>query len=55
MEAFVTALTTELAPADLWGAITPLAGLIGVAVVFSLSVHFGRKLVHGIGKGKAKI
>lgn len=52
---FVTALTTALTPAALWAAITPLASLVAVVVVFALSINFLRKLVSGVGKGKAKI
>lgn len=55
MEAFVTALTAEVTAADLWGAVTPLAGLIGVAVIFALGNHYGRRIVGGLGRGKAKI
>lgn len=55
MADFVTALTAALTPADLWGSLTPLAALIGVVVVFALSVHFARKLIKGVAKGKAKI
>lgn len=55
MEAFFTALTTALSPAALWGALTPVAPLIGVLVVFALSVYFVRRMVSGAGKGKARI
>lgn len=52
---FVTAMTTALAPANLWGALEPVAPIVGVAVIFSLGLGFVRRAVKGIGKGKAKI
>lgn len=55
MSDFVTALTAAITPAALWGALTALAALVGVAVIFALSVHFVRRLVGGLGKGKARI
>lgn len=55
MTDFVTALIAALTPAALWGALTPLAGVIGVVVIFSLSVHFVRRMVAGVSKGKARL
>lgn len=55
MTDFVTALTTALTPAALWGALTPLAALIGAVVIFALSVYFVRKMIKGVGRGKASI
>lgn len=55
MSDFVTALTSALTPAALWGSLAPLAALIGVVVIFALSVHFVRRMVSGVGRGKAKI
>lgn len=55
MQAFVDALALVITPATLWGAIVPLAGLIGVVVVFSIAVHFLRRLIGGVGKAKPKI
>lgn len=55
MDAFVTALSTALSASNLWGALTPIAPLIGVLVVFALSVYFVRRAVSGAGKGKARI
>lgn len=55
MQSFVTALTGEIDAASLWAALTPIAGLVGLAVIFSLSVHFIRKVVKGVGRGKASI
>lgn len=55
MADFVTAMTTALTPANLWGALEPVAPLVGVAVIFSLGLGFVRKAVKGVGKGKARI
>jgi len=55
MEAFVTALSTAVSATTLWGALTPVVPVVGVAVIFALSVYFLRRIVGGIGKGKAKI
>lgn len=55
MADFVTALTTALTPAALWAALTPLAALIGSVVIFALSVYFVRRMISGVGKGKARI
>ena len=52
---FITAITSALSADKLWGALTPIAPLVGVLVVFALGVHFVRKAVSGAGKGKAKI
>jgi len=55
MDAFVTALGTSLTPADLWGAVAPVVPVVGIAVIFALGIYFARRVVSGIGKGKAKI
>lgn len=55
MTDFVTALSSALTPTALWAALTPLAALVGVVVIFALSVHFVRRMVSGVGKGKARI
>lgn len=55
MADFVTALIAAVTPTALWGALAPLAPLIGTLIVFALSVYFVRKMVGGAGKGKAKL
>lgn len=55
MTDFVTALLAALTPAALWGALAPLAALIGVVVIFALSVHFVRRMISGVAKGKARV
>lgn len=55
MDTFTTALETSVTSAALWGALTPLTGLITVALLFSVAVYFLRRGVSGLGRGKAKI
>lgn len=54
MDDVITALTTALSPANLWGAVEPLAPLIAVLVVFGLGLTFVRRAVRGASRGKAK-
>ena len=54
MDTFITALTSGITPAALWGALASAAALIIVAVVFSFGYHVIRRVISGIGKGKAK-
>lgn len=51
----VTAITTAVTPAALFGALTAVAPIVivGLTVGFSLTVL--RRVVGGLGKGKAKI
>lgn len=55
MGGFVTSLATDVDAAGIWGAIAPIAPLIGVAVLVGVGVTFLRRVVSGLGKGKAKI
>ena len=55
MDALVTALGTSLTPTALWGAIAPVAPLVGVGVVVGLGYMVLRKAVKGIGHGKGRI
>ena len=52
MTDFVTALIAALTPAALWGALTPLAGVIGVVVIFSLSVHLSAVWLQALARVK---
>lgn len=54
MEAVITALTSTLNGAALWGALTPMVPLIGGVGLFSLGLYFTRRLVRGAAKGKVK-
>ena len=55
MDAVITALTAGITSATLFGALASVAPLLitGVVVGFSFSVL--RKVVTGLGKGKARI
>lgn len=55
MSTFITSLTTELTAANLWGAFSGVAPLIGVLVIFSLGFYIVRKLIKGAAKGKVRI
>lgn len=55
MAGFVTAMTAAITPDTLWGELTPFAALIGTAVLFGLSVYFVRKIIRGLGHGKASL
>lgn len=52
MQAFITALTTELSAANLWGAIAPIAPLIGILVLVGLGIYILRKNLKRASKGK---
>jgi len=54
MDAAITAITGELTAADLWGVVASLAVFIGAMVIFSLGLHFVRKLTKGAAKGKVR-
>lgn len=55
MEAFMTALTTEIDATALWGVLAGIVPFVGVLVLFALGVHFIRRGVSGAAKGKAKL
>lgn len=55
MAGFIEAATgaNGINQTNLWGAITPAAGVVGIVVIFALSYRVLRKLVKGVSKGKA--
>lgn len=55
MQTFVTALLTDVDVDALWGAMAPIAGLVGVGILVGFGVHRLSKVVRGLGKGKASI
>lgn len=55
MQAFITALQTNLTSANLWGELTAAGAFIGLMVVFAFGYRIIRRLVNGVSKGKAKI
>lgn len=55
MEAFWTAVTTNISPDKLWAVLTGAVGFIAVAVVFTFGYRLVKKLVKGISKGKTNV
>lgn len=57
LEAFITALTgsTGITAANLWSAVTAVAPIIVIAVLFAFGLKMVRKVVKGISNGKAKM
>lgn len=55
MQAFVTALQTNLTTDALWQGLTGVAGFLGLMVVFAFGYRIVRRLINGVSKGKAKI
>lgn len=55
MTDFVTAASTDLTANNLWGEVVPIAGMLGVLILFSIGIYFLRKAIRGAGKGKARI
>lgn len=55
MQAFITALQTNLTSANLWTELTGVAGFLGLMVVFAFGYRIVRRLINGVSKGKAKI
>lgn len=55
MTDFVTAASSDLTATNLWGQVVPIAGMLGVLILFSIGIYFLRKAIRGAGKGKAKI
>lgn len=52
----ITALTTTVTSASLWGAFEGIVPILGVVVPVSLGLYFAKKLITGAGnKGKTKI
>lgn len=54
MQAFVTALTGSngISADALWGAVTAVAGLIVIGVLFAFGYRMVKKVLKGISKGK---
>lgn len=55
MEALVTALSTSVTATGLWGAIAPIAPIVGVGVLVGFGYLVLRRAVKGIGRGKGAI
>lgn len=55
MQQFVTDLTESITSTALWNTLTPVAGIVGIMILFALGVHFLRKAIKGAQNGKAKI
>lgn len=57
MDAFVTALTgtNGITAANLWAAVTAVAGIITIGVLFAFGYRMVKKVVKGISKGKANM
>lgn len=55
MEAFWTAVTTNITPDKLWGVLTGAVAFIAVAVVFTFGYRLVKKLLKGISKGKTNV
>lgn len=55
MADIISQLKTELTADKLWGAVTPVAGILGVLILFSIGVYFLRKALRGASKGKARV
>lgn len=58
MQAFVNALTasnTGITAEALWGAVTAVAPVIVIGVLFAFGYRMVRKVVKGISNGKAKM
>lgn len=55
MQAFITALQTNLTSANLWTELTGVAAFLGLMVVFAFGYRIVRRLINGVSKGKAKI
>lgn len=55
MTDFVAAASSDLTATNLWGQVVPIAGMLGVLILFSIGIYFLRKAIKGAGKGKARI
>lgn len=54
MNDFISAMTTGFSNDALWGAITPLTGLIIGVGLFALGLYFTRRTTKGASKGKLR-
>lgn len=57
MQSFITALTGTdgITAANLWAAVTAVAGIIVIGVLFAFAYRMVKKVVKGISKGKANM
>lgn len=55
MENVVSALTTTISNANLWGEVAHTIPLVGVAVLFALGYRIYKKLTNGVSKAKVKM
>jgi len=55
MEATVTAMTTAVTPTTMFATLADVAPLIVTGLIIGFSFTVLRKVVSGLGKGKAKI
>lgn len=55
MQAFITALQSNLTSANLWSELTGVAAFLGLMVVFAFGYRIVRRLINGVSKGKARI
>lgn len=53
VSSIATSLGSEITAENLWAAVVPFAGIIGILVVFSFGYRVFRKLVSKAGKGHA--
>ena len=54
MEDVITAITTAITSANLWGVVAVLVPLIALVVLFVLGLGFVRRITKGVSKGKLK-
>lgn len=55
MEAFVTALQTNVTATALWSNLAPAAPIVGVGILVGFGYMVLRRSVKGIGRGKGAI
>lgn len=55
MENAITSLSTTVNAASLWGVFTSAIPFISVVVLVGFGFYLVRKMIKGLGKGKAKI
>lgn len=55
MQAFITALQTNLTSANLWTELAAAGAFIGLMVVFAFGYRIIKRVVSGVSKGKGKL
>lgn len=55
MSDFINALTTAVTPAVLWGTLADAAPIITVMLVFAFGYFVLKRVIRGIGHGKARL